>query len=649
MVIHHNLVAANAERMYGLTNTKKSKSTEKLSSGYRINRSADDAAGLAISEKMRRQIRGLNQGSENIQDGISYVQVADGALNEIHDMLHRLTELSIKASNGTLQDTDRDYIDSEFQSIKDEMSRVFETTTFNDKKIWYDDPENRIQIASEYNQAAKYKSGYNYVNINDSNSHLLTNNGNYKVNADDSGVKLSWTDFNSNAHTTKLISWDDIEANNYRFNAKDYFDPADTELFKDGTPVFDIPVSLTVDPLATRSEIALALNNTSIYQGISISSSAQFENKDTAAHASSSLVTGTYISFNNYRNLLSFQDNNLFTFDHGIDAFIEPTGSPTNLSAGMASEDDSTPIEFTFQLAGTGEMLTASCTGLSYTCYDMSPEKINRTWEHYTYYEHGLPKIGNQYINHHISSGSMAGIKDALTGDESDTGSYGILSPAEGGYGNGRGSISLNFNLNNSSGNIGSMYINLSINGDPSVTNVYNELSNFFNNNNLDIFTSDSNATSTRMYTFAGGVNSSLVEIPIYKSVDTLWIHTGPESDLRFSLNYDYLNKYTLGIATTNTRSEDDALQSLDKIKNAMQIVSEQRSTFGAYQNRLEHALANNNNIAENTQAAESIIRDTDMAKEMVQNSTLNILEQAGISMMAQANQTTQSVLALLQ
>ncbi|MCR4787099.1 MAG: flagellar hook protein, partial [Lachnospiraceae bacterium] len=132
MVIQHNLQALNSYRMMGITNSSQAKSTEKLSSGYKINRAADDAAGLAISEKMRRQIRGLTQASLNCQDGISLVQIADGALNEVHDMLHRCSELSVKAANGTLTDMDRSYIQSEVDQIVSEIDKIAERTTFNE-------------------------------------------------------------------------------------------------------------------------------------------------------------------------------------------------------------------------------------------------------------------------------------------------------------------------------------------------------------------------------------------------------------------------------------------------------------------------------------------------------------------------------------
>ena len=135
MVVQHNLQAMNSNRMLGITTNSLSKSTEKLSSGYKINRAADDAAGLAISEKMRRQVRGLTQASANAQDGISCVQTAEGALGEVHDMLQRMTELAVKAANGTNTSVDRGYINSEVQALASEITRVASTTTFNEQNL----------------------------------------------------------------------------------------------------------------------------------------------------------------------------------------------------------------------------------------------------------------------------------------------------------------------------------------------------------------------------------------------------------------------------------------------------------------------------------------------------------------------------------
>ena len=135
MVVQHNLTAMNSNRMLGITTSQQAKSSEKLASGYKINRAADDAAGLSISEKMRRQIRGLTQASSNAQDGISMVQTAEGALSEVHDMLQRMNELAVKSSNETLTSVDRNYIQSEVDALTSEIDRVSDTTTFNEQYL----------------------------------------------------------------------------------------------------------------------------------------------------------------------------------------------------------------------------------------------------------------------------------------------------------------------------------------------------------------------------------------------------------------------------------------------------------------------------------------------------------------------------------
>ena len=149
MVVQHNLTAMNSNRMLGLTTATQAKSTEKLSSGYKVNRAADDAAGLAISEKMRRQIRGLTQASANAEDGISAVQTAEGALNEVQDMLQRMNELAVKGENGTLTSTDRSYIASEVSQLMSEIDRVKETTTFNEQSLLDGDFDVDLQVGAE--------------------------------------------------------------------------------------------------------------------------------------------------------------------------------------------------------------------------------------------------------------------------------------------------------------------------------------------------------------------------------------------------------------------------------------------------------------------------------------------------------------------
>jgi flagellin len=152
MVVQHNLTAMNSNRMLGLTQGTLSKSTEKLSSGYKINRAADNAAGLSISEKMRRQVRGLTQASTNAQDGISAVQTAEGALNEVHDMLQRMNELAVQAANDTNMTKDREYIKSEIDALYEEIDRVSKTTTFNEQNLLNGSFDGKkLQVGSEGN------------------------------------------------------------------------------------------------------------------------------------------------------------------------------------------------------------------------------------------------------------------------------------------------------------------------------------------------------------------------------------------------------------------------------------------------------------------------------------------------------------------
>ena len=152
MIVKHNITAMNSNRMLGLTTSSQAKSTEKLSSGYKINRAADDAAGLSISEKMRRQVRGLTQASANAQDGISVVQTAEGALNEVEDMLQRMNELAVKGENGTLTTSDRASIQAEIAQLMSEVDRVQSTTTFNEMNLLDGKFIKGLQVGAEAGQ-----------------------------------------------------------------------------------------------------------------------------------------------------------------------------------------------------------------------------------------------------------------------------------------------------------------------------------------------------------------------------------------------------------------------------------------------------------------------------------------------------------------
>ena len=153
MIVQHNMTALNANRQLGITNTNLSKSTEKLSSGYRVNRAADDAAGLSISEKMRGQIRGLNQASTNAQDGTSLIQTAEGALGEMHSVIQRMRELTVQASNDTYVTADRVAIALEVRALTSEIDRISSQTEFNTMKLLSGGFTNKVlQVGANANQ-----------------------------------------------------------------------------------------------------------------------------------------------------------------------------------------------------------------------------------------------------------------------------------------------------------------------------------------------------------------------------------------------------------------------------------------------------------------------------------------------------------------
>ena len=393
MVVQHNLTAMNSNRMLGLTTKTQAKSTEKLSSGYKINRAADDAAGLSISEKMRKQIRGLTQASLNAQDGISSVQTAEGALNEVQDMLQRMNELAVKSANGTNSATDRSYIQDEITQLTTEIDRVSETTKFNDTYLLKGDTATAKKVDF-------YKSGYSILN--------------------------------------------------------------GTDLYLKG------------------SKTAL-----------------------TAAELSNAIAKGEKI-------YTADADNN---------------------------QDDTTIAEKGKDYAYVTKM------------YDVKGKELSA--------EEAKKLVG--------AGTDVYADKDQKFKIETTPGNF----------------------LRQESVN-GDLTFNLQVGSDSEATN-------------------------------------------------------------KIGVSIGSMSAAGIGVAGLNVSTEDDATVAVDTIAAAIQKVSTQRSALGAVQNRLEHTINNLDNVVENTTSAESQIRDTDMATEMVKYSNNNILAQAGQAMLAQSNQSNQGVLSLLQ
>ena len=425
MVVQHNLTAMNSNRMLNVNTKTQAKSTEKLSSGFKINRAADDAAGLSISEKMRKQIRGLTQASANAQDGISAVQTAEGALNEVQDMLQRMNELAVKAANGTNSTDDRTYIQNEIDQLVSEIDRVAETTKFNETYLLKGD-----------------KSGTQTVAAYSSVAHGT------------SGTALSGTLTNAAA--------------------------ADATFVFDGTNWFNA----------------------------------------TANHAGGDAATvigaGTYAG----------------TFQAGDTAKIT-AGSKT--------------VEFT-------EATRANL-------YDAN---------------------GNRYSS------------NALDSIFKNDGTF-------------------------QDGKAGTVFLDT-------------EGKIAFNPTTM--------------------VKANFVGTRSIPNDLTLKLHVGADATSNNQISVDLAAMSATGIGVNGLKvdgaDDSNALDAIETIKAAIQKISTQRSALGAVQNRLDHTINNLDNVVENTTSAESSIRDTDMATEMVRYSNNNILAQAGQAMLAQANQSNQGVLSLL-
>ena len=493
MVVQHNLTAMNSNRMLGVTTKTQAKSTEKLSSGYKINRAADDAAGLSISEKMRKQIRGLTQASSNAQDGISAVQTAEGALNEVQDMLQRMNELAVKSANGTNSETDRDYIQNEIDQLTTEIDRVSETTKFNETYL----------LKGDQNATKDYTYTYN------------------TATGKAAEVKLPTTDSNNGNKLT--VTFDPATASGEAQNEV-------AKLIRDqGFSVTSSSEKNATDPAKFDNSITLKLNGTEKYKVVEQTAGSVYEIQDN---------TGKKIA--------------------SINLTVNNGGT-----VGVGQKDKFTKV-------GT-ETITASSATAGYG--------NGETMKYYDKDGNGIPE--NALDSYFTSSTNAAGTT-ITTSARSDA------------------------------------------------KNVYDALGNKL--------TPDSTLVTAKQ-DLTGALS--------------LTLHVGADatSNNQISVNLDAMSAKGLGVNGLKVDGADDtnARDAIETIKEAIQKVSTQRSALGAVQNRLEHTINNLDNVVENTTSAESQIRDTDMATEMVKYSNNNILAQAGQAMLAQANQSNQGVLSLLQ
>ncbi len=542
MIVQHNLTAMNANRMLGIVSDNQAKSTEKLSSGFRINRAADDAAGLAISEKMRSQIRGLTQASTNAEDGISMIQTAEGALNESHSILQRMRQLAVQAANGTETDSDRDNIQDEIEQLQDELDRIAETTEFNTMKLLdgtFDGTNTSTTTAGpKYGQ---YDGRLGAFITSDIGGVVIATNTNATVG----GESAIW----SNDGKTLTVNL----ASNKTYTQADIDDLVKNARQEDST-AGNTPANVTVK-LATGVYTATG----------AVTTAGTLAGKKSTG-TSTALTTGTFVGADTVKitsNKYGADYNLNVTIKFDVDAGKEEaklTGAPN------------------YTMTGNSIAAAVPVPSASYELHLQSGKEYN-----------------------------AQDIEDLLA------------------------TVGLS--------------VDVELSG---VTNAPDEPNTLFvTNSNTQI--------AVNMRNGAGlGDDDAFLTQANYDSVASsggMVLQVGANEGQTMAFNIGDMSAAALGVSGNNVRvdKQDRASSAITVIDKAIEKVSKQRSTLGAVQNRLEHTIANLDTSAENLQQAESRIRDVDMAAEMVEYSKYNILSQASQSMLAQANQSTQGVLSLLQ
>ncbi|MBO6149492.1 MAG: hypothetical protein J6O55_09145, partial [Lachnospiraceae bacterium] len=669
---------------------------------------------------------------DNIQDGISYCQVADGALEEVHDMFNRLTELSVKAANGTLSPEDRMDVDNEVQEIKNEMSRIFETTKFNERFIWDQAKVGEMEITGYTSQVATYAVGEtNIHNLKNSNKAVWPvsgdgtgNYGYFNISASEAdGFEISWTGLNGKEYTTGTVAWPEGEF--YTTHEVDLQALLQSHYANDNEKLSEVEgieckLYYTPNSYATLADLAQDMNGSSLRVYISTSNMGELYDSNgsklsganmswSSGNSAEGTVNLTYAAIvKSERDLENSSDT---SFAVPVDAAGNESKNNVISQPTMDGNGNYTGNwQMRFKFDGIGYVTATSSSSVNYYLNadrdDNGPDRDTKDsrrsgsnyqqsrggdkWWGYTTYKYANGS-SYTYASSSVRSTSGAGtaeaIKKALIKDNGTT--HGGLFRDLDGKRDDSGYIYFNFTLtaeeafkiedsNKEYTNVGSYTLYIPFikesDFDPGLTeqeNVNKIIERALTMKGMDIFSSNNSRNNSDEggvgyksigMSFYPGTHS--VSIPVYgfkkdeKGNDIyhydkqyLDIQTAAHNseDYIIGLEYDCLNLDVLGIKNLNTETVEDAREAIDLIREASAKVSFQRSMFGAYQNRLEAAKKVNMNTSENTQAGESRIRDTDMPKEMVKFSKENILQQAGQSMLAQANQSNQGILSLLQ
>ncbi len=642
MVVAHNLASMNANRNLGVSTASIKKSGEKLSSGYKINRAADDAAGLTISEKMRSQIRGLTQASANAQDGISFVQTADGTLDEVSAMLKRGKELAVKASNGTLTEADRQAIQEEVESINNEIDRVQQSSTFNDFRIFseggYPPSETGVdpRIAADKTESViPITVTLSMVDAGGNRIEDVTGTSNGTANSFNANEQ-ALADFVKGAASSAVNSLSRVDA--YR----DLMSAASTSGVEIGLALTNIDgtgntlaqVEFAVGSGGGRSSIIFTLrvdtsdyNPNTIYSLPDAEKNAKFSDlAATIAHEMTHavmvdmmpqgmltglpqwFVEGTAQTSSGDGGWIRRNPDDAYLQNQIKDLYGNPYG--TGYLAAMylghlagGGNADGTGINSATIKSGLNDVLTEIAKGSSLS--DAIKNKVPGYDD--------LASFESAFINGNTNVFNFA--KNLMSQVGTD-GAGSLLAPSLGT--NEATAFPVSVGTTPDSGNY-------------KVNTDYQAVSNGYNGAPMPVPASQQygDGMGRVIYLQVGAANKEEQRIAVK----------------RFNISCNSLFEgHKMNMSTI-----ENARQSLAYIDKADANVSAIRSYYGAIQNRLEHTIANLDNVVENTTAAESLIRDTDMAKEMVEYTKTNVLIQAGNAMLSQAMQTPQNVLQLLQ
>ena len=633
MVVQHNMQAANANRMLNVTTSAQSKSTEKLSSGYKINRAADDAAGLTISEKMRKQIRGLDRASTNAEDGVSAVQTAEGALTEVHSMLQRMNELATQSANGTNSTTDRQAIQDEIDQLTTEIDRVSETTKFNETYLLKGDTDGATS-AKNVNAHDAGLAGKLVANGDGTSTFKLD-----KALADGDNVTIAGKKYTIGSTTASTDGFEKLDtlgakkvsvgdsvtdANGNKKTLVDKFSNTGT-----AANIYEVGDRIKID----GKEYTIATTT-----DLSKTTGAELSSADAQQMVSEALANGKEASFTSKATAKGIYAANA-TMDVKIVSALD-TNEVSSL--GIAITAKVLDLKGTALAAGD----VVSLSGKAITATAEAPANMSTVKDIVkSLQKNDAIQIGGKTIT--ISDKTSLAddkytVNDALSLlNDKDTVNFDNVTSAE-------GKAALTVSGLKASTDYTAVDTKVAASGDNviSAKDAYSMMAEELQKASSIGADVAAEVKSDNSGNFT--IKQGTVDV---KEALSFNLHVGADADStnKITVDIDSMSSAGLGIKGIKADTEQDATYAIDAIADAISQVSSQRSALGAIQNRLEHTINNLDNVVENTTTAESRIRDTDMAEEMVNYSKNNILAQAGQSMLAQANQSNQGVLSLLQ